>query len=551
ESPIWSPDGDRLAFFSTRGKQIGIWQMPVFGGSPKLIAAVEDGSASLRFWSKKDFIYYESKSNIFAIDANSGQTTQITDFDSKTVNARSISLSPDERQIAYTIVEGEFWSVWAKNLTGDTPKKLVSAATEIKNTVWHSDNQRVFYSALVDGTFQIFVTDINGTPPKQITFAERDGLALDVSSDGTKILYGSAKEESDIWGVNLKEAKEFVVASDINSELWANVSPDGKTIAYQSIKNLSQGDKILNGTILTKTLNSEEPPTELVANSFLPVFSPDGQQIAFMQVVGDKYQIETIKATGGGQKHLTTGGIGAISHTILPYNRIQTSDFSWSPDSTKIAYLSNRSGQRNIWRVNADGSNNEQLTSNSDANLNLSCPLWSADGKYIAFTSKTNKRMADGKLIFSVWIIDTETKNSKPLIQENLFLRLIGWSPSGNELVLASVTDSETDPLPREVSLLQIEIETGKMRPIVVLKDTYLFNIRLAPDGKNIAFAAHREGRDNIWLMPAAGGEAKKLTANNDSRLYFSSLAWSPDNNSIFFGKQSRYSLLSMLTNFK
>jgi len=50
--------------------------------------------------------------------------------------------------------------------------------------------------------------------------------------------------------------------------------------------------------------------------------------------------------------------------------------------------------------------------------------------------------------------------------------------------------------------------------------------------------------------MPATGGEAKKLTANNDSRLYFSSLAWSPAINSIFFGKQSRYSLLSMINNF-
>jgi len=423
--------------------------------------------------------------------------------------------------------------------------------TEIKNTVWHSDNQRIFYSALVDGTFQIFVTDINGTLPKQVTFAERDGFVLNVSSDGAKILYGSAKEESDIWGVNLKDSKEFIVASDINSELWAKVSPDGKSIAYQSIKNLSQGNKLFNGTILTKTLNSDEPPIELVANGFLPVWSPDGQQIAFMQVLGKKYQIETIKATVGGQKHLTTGGIVRINNTILPYNQIQTSYISWSPDSTKIAYISERSGQYNIWLVNADGSNDVQLTSNNDSNLNLYCPLWSADGKHIAFTSKTGKRPADEKPTFSVWVIDTETKNSRLVMQEKLFLRLIGWSPTGGELILASVAGTETTGLQPEVFLLQVEIGTSQRSEITALKDTYLYNIHLSPDGKNIAFAAHREGKDNIWLMPAAGGEAKKLTANNDSRLYFSSLAWSPDNNSIFFGKQSRYSLLSMLTNFK
>jgi serine/threonine protein kinase len=547
KSPIWSPDGEKLAFFSTRGKQTGIWQIPIFGGSPKLIAAVEDGSSLLRFWSKKDLIYYESNSNIFAIDIASGQTKQITDFDSKAVNARLISVSPDERQISYITVDGELWNVWTKSLTGGTPKKLVGIANEIKNTVWHSDNQRIFYSAAVDGTFQIFVTDVSGTPPKQITFAERDSFVQDVSSDGAKILYGSAKEESDVWGVNLKEAKEFTVASDINSELWANVSPDGKTIAYQSIKNLSQGNKISNGTILTKTLNPDAPPTEVVANGFLPVWSPDGQQIAFVRVVGDKYQIETIKATGVGQKHLTTDGIVSVNYTVLPYNRIQASDFSWSPDSTKIAYVSDRGGQRNIWLVNADGSNDVQLTANNDSNLNLYCPLWSFDGKRITFTSKTGK----GRTVFSVWTIDTETKNSETVVQADSFLGLIGWSQNTEDLILTSVDGSGAVGLQPEVALLQVSTKTGEKRQITTLKDTYLYNIHLSPDKKNIAFAAHREGKDNLWLMPAAGGEAKKLTTNNDSRLYFSSLAWSPTGDSIFFGKQSRYSLLSMLTNFK
>jgi Tol biopolymer transport system component len=128
---------------------------------------------------------------------------------------------------------------------------------------------------------------------------------------------------------------------------------------------------------------------------------------------------------------------------------------------------------------------------------------------------------------------------------------LIGWSSSGNELLLASVEKGSLNNLQPEVSLINVEIASGKRREIVKLKDTYLYNIHLSPDKKTIAFTAHREEKDNLWLMSVTGGEAKKITANNDSRLYFSSLAWSPDSNSIFFGKQSRYSLLSMLTDFK
>jgi Tol biopolymer transport system component len=233
----------------------------------------------------------------------------------------------------------------------------------------------------------------------------------------------------------------------------------------------------------------------------------------------------------------------------LPYNRLQANYFSWSPDNTKIVYPSKRSGQSNIWIVSSNGSNDAQLTDNNDTKLYLYCPLWSPDGKRIAFTSKTGN--SAGKPTYSAWIIDTETKNSRMMTQQRTFFRLIDWKQTGRELFLVSTQDSESSGSPMEVSLFRLDVETGKTQPIAMLKDTYLYNIHLAPDGKNIAFAARREGIDNLWLIPAAGGAEKRLTNNNDSRLYFSSLAWSPDNDSIFFGKQSRYSLLSMLTNFK
>jgi eukaryotic-like serine/threonine-protein kinase len=549
EQPIWSPNGEELAFFSARGNQTGIWRIPILGGSPKLISIVEDGGSLLRYWSKQNLLYYESEHEIYAINVDSGENRKVTNFDPNTVNPESINISPDEKRVAYTTLDGETWNVWTKPLTAGAPKKLFSANSEIKNTVFHTDNQRIFYSALVDDTFQIFVTDINAAPPKQITFAERDCFVLGVAPDGTKILYGSAKEESDIWGVNLKDAKEFTVASDIDSELFASVSPDGKTIAYQSIKNLSQGNKISKGTLFTKKLNSDDAPQNLVTEAFLSLWSPDGKNIAYSHITNNKYQISTINAVEGGQKRLVADDIDSGYYSILPYNRLQTGDFSWSPDSSKIAYISNKSGQRNVWIVNADGSNETQLTSNNDSKLYFYCPLWSADGKRITFSSKTGN--SSKKPTYSIWIIDPETKNLRMMTQQKTFFRLIGWMQNGKELILVSTDGFETNGLQTEVSLLRLEIETGKTQPIVALKDTYLYNIHLAPDGKNIAFAAHREGKDNIWLIPITGGAEKRLTNNNDSRLYFSSLAWSPDNNSIYFGKQSRYSLLSMVSNFK
>lgn len=548
EQPIWSPNGEEIAFYSTRGNQSGFWRIPTLGGSPKQIAAINDGSSKLLLWSKNNSIYFESNNDIFGVDLNSGQQKQITDLAAKGIQGSSFSISTDEKSAAFVTSEGENYTLLSTQVSADKPNILITLPTEIKNTVWHPDNKRIFYSALTNGTFQIFVTDIYAAPPRQISFSEQDCFVLNVSADGTKILYGSAKEESDVWTVSIKDTKESIVASDINSELWADVSPDGKTLAYQSIKNLSQGNKLVSGKILTKTLGLKDQPVEISENGFLPKWSPDGKTLAFVRYVGDKFQIETVEFPTGEKKQLTNDGILAISYSLLPYNRTQTNDYEWSPDSMNIAYLATKNGLSNIWVADAENSTQTQITENADPNLSLSCPIWSSDGKKIAYTTRTKTTSETPS--YAIRIFDTAAKKDDLILSENSFIKLIGWSQSGTELILAKVKGSVVG-LPPSVSLLRAEIASAKTSQIEVLQDVYLYNIHLSPDKKGIAFAAHRDGTDNIWLMPTNGGAAKKLTANNDSRLYFSSLAWSPDSSSIFFGKQLRYSLLTMLTNFQ
>ncbi len=552
QNPIWSPNGDEIAFYSTRSGTSGIWRMPSLGGTPTFVKTIEDGRTVLRYWSKKDVIYYVAKQNLFALNIKSGQSSQLTDFAAAKVNAFNISLSPDEEQTAYVTLENEQYVVWTMAFQGGgSPKQIVSVAEEIRNTIWHPDGKRILYSANVGGVFQIFAADTSGGKPAQITFGDKDAFALDVSADGAKILYGSSKEESDVWGVNVEKGEEFSFASDINSELWATVSPDNKTVAFQSIKNLSQGDKIFSGAILTKPTDSDSEPFQLVASGSLPTWSPDGKQLAFMRVAGETYNLWTIKAAGGEEKQLTTGGVPSVEFKLLPYNRIQASDFSWSPDGKKIAYVSDAGGQRNIWLVNADGANNAQLTNNTDTDLLVYCPIWSSDGKQIAYSAKPNKVAADGGGNLTTSVIDIETKNTKTVVQSETFQRLLGWSESDKEIILAAVKGKSGTGTPTEVSIIQINIETGGQNQLFKLESAYLYNIYLSSDKKMIAYASNKDGKDNIWVVRLNGGEARKLTSNNDARLYSSTLSWSPNNQTIYFGKQTRYSLLSMITNFK
>jgi len=543
--PIWSPDGEEIAFFSIRGNQYGLWHVPYLGGSPELIKTVNAGDTIPRYWSKSGTIYYQEKHDLFALDLKSGQTMQLTDFDSAKISADFLDISPDEKQIVYITTEGERWGVWTMPARGGAARQIVNSVAEIRNTIWHSDSRRILYSAMTDGIFQIFVTDADGSPPAQITFGDKDSLALDMAADGAKILYGSSKEESDVWGVNVAKG-EFALTSDINAELWPSVAPDNKTVAFSSVKNLSQGDKLANGAIMIKPTDSDAPPSQFVADGFMPSWSPDGKQVAFMRVTSSVFNLWVIKALGGEAKQLTNGGMPSVSYSVLPYNRTQASDFSWSPDSGRIVYVSRKTGAQNLWLVSADGANETQLTTNNDADISFSSPLWSSDGKSIAYTSRP-RNAVDGKFINRVWVVDVETKTARTVFQAENFLRLLGWSEDGRGLIVATVNSVSRGVPMAEIDIVEISVASGEQHLLAKLQSAYLYNIHLSADGRMLAYVAQLDGKDNLWLMPARGGAVKKLTANNDARLYFSSLAWSPDGKTIYFGKQLRYSLLSMI----
>jgi eukaryotic-like serine/threonine-protein kinase len=559
ENPIWSPTGEEIAYFSLKGNHPGIWRTPAFGSStPVLIATLQDGSALPRRWSKNgSTIFYESKRNLYTLDVESGQANQLTNLDTAKVNSDSLSISPDEQKIAYisTADDGRS-SVWVAPVSGGAARQIANDAGHNRKTIWHPDSKTVLYSSNIDGVYQIFAASIDGRKPVQITFGDFNSFALDVSADGTRVLYGSTKEESDLWSVNAAGGDEFKLTADLGCELWPDVSPDGKSVVFQAVRNLSQGDKISSCAILTRQVSSlnsanADGAVRLADDGALAKWSPDGRQIAFLRVVGRVQSLWTVNVADGSKRQLATDGLPSIEYTLLPYLRVQASSFHWSPDSKSLVYCSDRSGQQNLWAVAADGSSDVQLTDNGDANLPINCPLWAAHGKFIAYSSKPNRVPAGGKSSYAVWVIEVATKQAKTIFQSESFTRIIGWAEDDQALILATFKGRASSSRPADIDLLRVSATTGQQQTIATLQATYLYNIHLSADKKTLAFTSRQDGKDNIWAIPANGGEAKRLTANNDLKLYFSSLSWSPDCRTIYFGKQSRHSLLSMITNFK
>jgi serine/threonine protein kinase/Tol biopolymer transport system component len=544
-SPVWSPDGQEIAYVSQRGAETGIWRMLAFQGAPTLIKKVEDGALMIKDWSRDGAsIYYALRGNLFKLDLESGNIAQLTGFDSSKSPPSGFSVSPDETRIAYLDIVDEQSDVWIKPLEGGEPVRITDDAAEERNTVWHPDGKRVLYSSNIDGTFQIMMARLDGGKPAQLTFKESDSFVLDVSDDGTRILYGGSKEESDLWGVKINGAEEFEFTSDIGVELWSDVSPLGDAVAFQSVREMSQGNKISETSIQVKQTSKEIQSVQLATRAIDARWSPNGRMIAFSRYSGGKEDLWIISATGGGEKQLTNGGVYRSGYSMLPYNRAQVSDYDWSYDSKKIAYCSN--DPRNIWTIAADGSGGAQITANTDPRLLLYCPLWSPDGKLIAYSSIYRASSASEKPLYGIWIVDAEKRTYQRILNSESYLRLLGWSESGSEIIFESIERHFGDALPRDIKLFQVSAG-GDRRLLAELRATYAFNIRLSPDRRSVAFVSRQDGKDNVWVTALGGGAAKKVTSNNDARLFLSSITWSPDGKNIYFGKQNRFSMISMI----
>ncbi|HUF02549.1 MAG TPA: protein kinase [Aridibacter sp.] len=553
--PIWSPDGSEIAYFSDRGTggdavdtRTGVWRISALGGTPRSVGPIKDGSSELRRWTSRGRIVYQSGGELYSMDPANGSTEKLTNPGSEGGTVSWADVSDDESRVSYVIKVGDNrWKLMGRNLSASEPSEIYSTASSISDVVWLPASDRYFISAEFEGTEQVFLFKPGEDEAEQITRNPTGSVVVDASPDGASVLFTSVREESDIWSVQTGSGNESPVARGIDSELWPSVSPDGEKIAFHSVRNLDRGNKLLASSLLVRPNTPGSPegdPIEIAKDAALPRWSPDGSTLAFLRIRENGNSVWVVNASGGEERKIADGA-QAVAYSVSPYNRVHTSDLAWLSDSSGLIYSHKETSGASVRIARLTGGTAEPVSPPAD-NESQYCPILSPDGKRLAFFSQRNE---GGEVVRSIWATEDDLKEPRKIFETERLIRLIGWDKGGEELILAEA--SKFSSIPEETSLLRLRISGGDPEQFVRLQNAYYYNIFPSPDNESIAYAARKDGKDDIWIVAIRGGEFRKLTANNDSETYFSALSWSPDSGTIYFGKQTRFSLLSKITGLK
>jgi dipeptidyl aminopeptidase/acylaminoacyl peptidase len=225
-----------------------------------------------------------------------------------------------------------------------------------------------------------------------------------------------------------------------------------------------------------------------------PAWSPDGTKVAFVTDRDANSEIYLLNADGSNPQRLTTN----VGDDLNP---------AWSPDGTKIAFTSDRDGNNEIYTMNADGSSPQRRTSNS---FNDDHAAWSPDGTKIAFDSNRGGNNdaytmnADGS---SVTNLTSNAAND----------REPAWSPDGTKIAFETSRDGNNEIYTMNAN--------GSSPQRLTNDGGNDFNPAWSPDGTKIAFTSDRDTNDEIYLMATDGTNLQRLTNNAFNDL---EPAWQP-----------------------
>jgi erythromycin esterase-like protein/Tol biopolymer transport system component len=324
------------------------------------------------------------------------------------------------------------------------------------------------FSSYRDGEQEVYLMSADGSTLRRLTDNPERARQPAWSPDGGQIAFVRRRDLTDleifVMNADGSEQRQFT-DSYYSLETEPAWSPDGSRIAFASdlfyVRDTERrpvtgfdifvmdvdgsGLTPLTGNSVWRLKGDDGSADEAVAGGVWntsPKWSPGGGQIAFRSNRDGNNEIYVMDADGSQQRNLT-------------HHPASDTDPTWSPDGQKIAFVSDRDGNEEIYVMEADGSNAVRLTQDPRKDT---YPAWSPDGQLIAFYSNRDSEFGRN---FEVYVMGADGDNPIRLTNHPDFDGFPAWQPaplpaSGvtptRELVGTGLSNDVAAPSEREVA---------------------------------------------------------------------------------------------------
>jgi tricorn protease len=585
--PLYSPDGAKLAFISTRTGGGDIYVLTLGTGDLKRLT-FEDGMEQLDAWSRDGkWIYFSTgaydvgrKNDLYRVSAEGGTPMPVSA--DRFTNEFQAAPSPDGNTLAFAargngdaqwwrhghshLDESEIWLL--KENSPASYEKLVDLNGRNAWPMWMPDGKQIYFMSDRTGAQNIWNMTVGGKAPKQVT-KFNDGRVLwpSIGYDGKAIVF---ERDFKIWQLDTKNGEAYALpitlvgsaAGPSTAHLSVTqftdlaLSPDARKIALIARGEIFAASARDGGEAIRVT---HTPAAESQI-----IWAPDSTRIAYLSPRDAVNHVFLYDFTKHTETQLTHDAIADAGPRFSPDGKLiaflrdrkelrvvdleskqervlvsgflgggfGASAYTWSPDSQWIAYgNSGKQSLRNIYVVPVAGGAPHQIS--FLANTNVNAIQWSPDGKFVLY--ETSQRTETPQ------IARIDLKPRQPNYTEERFEELFkpeAPAPRGGR----GAANAETKP-PVKV---EIDFEDIRSRISMLPVGIGLNQPQISPDGKWLLFSASVAGQANLYLYPldetggrgggrGGDGEGRGVrqltsTAGQKSRAHFS-----PDSHEVYY----------------
>ena len=489
-----SPDGKYVVCAANDAKQqASLWLRQVSTNSLVRIVSPETGFyLATTFSPDGEFVYYVARLErnkfipaLYRVPILGGTPTKMLDQ-----VFSPIAFSPGGDQFVFVRKEQDGSSLMLANTITNEVKTIAALKQNSFSTSgpsWSPDGKRIacgMTNAAANYATVVEVPVIGGEP-KAIGSEKWSSVGRVVGiSDGSGLIMTAVPESSSIgtqiWFLPYPSGTARRITNDLNAygEVSLSVTSDSGTAA--TIQQIN------SSSIWVTRPNEDETKARQILKTNVPetvAWTPDGK-IVYASRTGETWDLWLVNRDGSNSQQLT-------SDAFIDQQP------SASPDGRYVVFQSNRSGNKNIWRIDADGDNPKQLT---DGNFIDETPTVSPDGKLVFFASTRSGPS-------SIWKVGIDGGAPVQVTSRASQFPLV--SPDG-KLISYFYLDEEAKNQPR---LALINLGSGEVLKTIDLPGTVQpISFTWMPDGRSIAYLDSMSGILNVWSTPIEGGPPKQLT---------------------------------------